>query len=511
MKSIFYRALLFLQIFGLAGCKINLNNQGDPLSSSFFQAGLMNEFLTPHCRIWANNFGTGRYLTMLNDLAALPNGDIIATGITNEPLTSGNDLLKETKTPFTGVAGTDMNIFIVKISSRTGAAAWVDYLGKPQNSDSAKSTVKISASGEIFIGGIAVQNSLPDSISPMAGNPYSFLLAKYSQDGTRQWLTYLDSTDLTWPYAFEVDTKNYIHLFLGLNGTNNHSPLSEFPSPTNTHSGETNYSDIIYALLSTIGTPISQQYIQGLGSEEAVSAIRNGDSVFLGGTAQNLLSTPNVTTHPSPGNKKNFLAKVRVNSNLRQEPEWATYSGSASSIETRLRKILNVKGNILSLGHASDSFGTPAETSQTSGLRNLAYESFDTQGNSLWHSYFGHATTGVIEGSVATLMYPTNSESLYSTTIGLPNGEKFLVSSSIEVNQPSGAYPLTTLRINANTGKFERILYELNKPYPVLYYKNQMIQTCIGAIAIAYQEIPSFGNDGRGYFTIKTIKASDLP
>ncbi|BDA77539.1 hypothetical protein LPTSP3_g04690 [Leptospira kobayashii] len=471
----------------------------------------MNEFLTPHCRNWANNFGTGRYLTMLNDLATLPNGDIIATGITNEPLTSGNDLIKETKTPFTGVAGIDSNIFIVRISSRTGAAAWIDYLGKPQSSDSARPTIKVSTSGEIVIGGVAVPSGLTNSISLMSGNPYSFLLAKYSQDGTRQWLTYLDSTDITWPFAFDVDTKNYIHLFLGLNGGNNHSPLTEFPSPTNAHSGETINPDILYALLSSNGEPISQQYIQGLGAEEAVSAVRSGDFVYLGGTAQNLLSTPNVTTHPFPGNKKNFLAKVKVNSNGQQEIQWVSYSGSVSSVESRVRKILDVKGNILSLGLASDSFGTPAEPSQTSGNRNLTYESFDAQGNSLWHSYFGHANADVIDGAVATIMYPTNSESIYSTTISQPGGERFLVSSSIEANQPSGMYPLATLKINANTGKFQRIFYEHNRPYPVLYYKNQVIQTCLGAIAVAYQEIPIFGNETRGYFSIKTIKTSDLP
>ncbi|WP_411823807.1 hypothetical protein [Leptospira sp. 'Mane'] len=505
--------LISLLSFALIHCKLNLNNPGDPRSSDYFLAGILNELFAPQCRVWTKSYGSGINLTMIYDLGVLPNGDLVVIGTTNEPLTGGTETKIATNTPFSGSVGVDLNLYIVRISVKTGVPVWIDYLGKPDNSDSARPTIKISQAGEILVGAGALPTELSNSISPMAGNSTSFLLAKYDQEGKRIWHTYLDSIDLTWPYAFAVDTQNYIHLFLKLNGGNNHSPISEFPSPTNSPSGETAYTDIIYGLLSSEGKPISQQYLQATGSEEVTVAIRIGDSVYFGGASQNSLSTSNAGLHPSPGNQRNFIAKTKVNASHMQETEWSTYVGSSSSLDMRLRRLLEVNGAPFTIGFANDSFGSPAEPILNSGLRNLLYQSFTTKGDSLWHSYIGHSTSSAIEGLVMTGVNPSNSETIYATTIGQQTGEKFLVSNtSIEANQPNGSpFPITNLRINRNTGKFERIFYEPNKTYPVLYYKSNVVQACTGIMAIAYQEIPEFNVSTRGYFTIKTEKTSNLP
>lgn len=505
MHSIRFLILLCFLI-QLPFCKMPaLNQAGDPLSVSFFQTVLFRDLIKPGPEVycdtstkWRKTLGeTGTNSVYVTTILPTLTHDIIIAGVTRKNLGTGKNF------DFTGTEGTTFNWFIAKLSGGDGSIAWVDYFGETLNSIVASTDLNVLpklnhyANGEFAITWSAKQG-IPGALNAFGLN-FSFGIARYDDNGSRKWHTYLNlSSNGDEKFTSAIDSQDNVHFFANVTSSGG---FENFPTPTNSASGGI---DIIYGLVSEAGTFKSQKYIGSNGSDKFTDAIRLGDSVYLGGETDNNIT--GTTDHPSIGFSKAYIAKLESNLTVSS----ILYRGSNANFNTKFRKFTTDKVNLYYIGTSEDSFGNPTSSFQGSS-KNFFYESITKDLSPVWLTFLGSTGFSVVDGLRTSLLALESGKNLYSNLLGGSSFQRYSGIDSVSTGDGTGVFQKTLVKLNSKTGRYETVAYSSNFTSPKIGTITNTREICKGKIIRMELVLTNNTLDSNIFSELSVFPTRDLP
>ncbi|MDX6183338.1 T9SS type B sorting domain-containing protein [Flavobacterium sp. Fl-77] len=285
--------------------------------------------------------------------------------------------------------------FFAKLNS-DGTRIWGTYYGGSSTDDIFQ--IKISNSNNIYIVGASLSNnniSTVGSHQPIKSKFYDGFVAKFDNNGTRQWGTYYGGLDNDNIYSITVDPNENIYIcgatfsYENISTSNAHQ-LNIIKSSNNARDG-------FIAKLNKDGIRQWGTYYGG-NNDDSISDSKidsNGDIIFLGSSQ----SSSGISTIGSfkefNENQDNFLVKFSPNGSRK----WGTYFGGE---KTDLFYYIGIDGtdNLYCFGETNSTINisTPGSFQQNFVANGLGkcggIIKFDPNGFKIWGTYFFPEASG---------------------------------------------------------------------------------------------------------------------
>ncbi len=329
-------------------------------------------------REWSTYVGANRS-DYFRDLVVDRLGNIysIGTSESNGIATDGTHQLN----PFGG-----SDVLITKFDSK-GRRLWATYFGG--TNDETGQSIALDSKGNIFVAGNTKSTS--NIATPGAhqfdfgGNPEDGFLAKFSEQGSLIWSTYIGGNDEDAVNAVTIDNNDNI-IICGWTLSNN-----QIATPNSQQDAYRDKSDAFMNKFDNNGARIWGTYLGDIGFDLGlqVSVDAQNFIVMSGWTSsQNNFGTPNAfQTLYAGGTSDAFLAKYSSTGTL----IWCTYLGGPSE-EYGDAMVIDHQNNIYigGPGNSSNGLSTIGTHQSIIGGNFDAYlNKFDASGNRMWGTYLG--------------------------------------------------------------------------------------------------------------------------
>ena len=264
----------------------------------------------------------------------------------------------------------DLEVFVAKLSS-SGTREWHTFLG----STDAEFSGPIAADRE---GNVYVVGSGPatwgDPINPHAGSTgggRDVFVAKLNSSGTLQWHTFLGSPSDDWGSFVDLDGNGNIYV-TGYS-------WATWGAPHNPHAGSW---DTFVAKLNGSGTRQWNTFLgSGLNDMGKAVTVDGAGNIYVAGTSFAAWGAP---LNPFAGGSDAFVAKLN-SSSVRQ---WHTFLGSASD-DTGNGVGVDGSGNVYVVGQSNATWGMPVNP--YAGSWDAFAAKLDSSGARQWHTFLGSA------------------------------------------------------------------------------------------------------------------------
>lgn len=474
LKRKFFLLLpLTIILMQLNNCKLEFNNPRDPMSNSFTETWLWEEYLRSLCNPNAKaslRLGTGTYKTYPYKLLKLKNGNFLVTAGVFEPV-NWNGKTTGKNFSFSGTPGTDMNAIVFLVNGRTFQIEWLDYIGQLYSSSDNKESVPIAelSNGDIVIASYikSAEQGIPLSLK---SNSNSLFLARFNSSGNRVWSTYLDKTDnsiVENRFVLVTDPMDNIHLFYNgraVSMTPDNNGFAEFPTmEVASYALNTGMEEIGWGVISSQGNPIRQRYLPSYGRVSVFNATYGPDhSILLFGAADD--NYVGFTGHPLPSYnyQRPMVTKLSISDFAITN---RTYLGSISASFTLgvIYGIAPAQDGVYTTGINAGDFGSSFHPYQlfpsSSSFRNNIFSKFDWNGNLIWNQFLGSTTTDTLE--IPTIIgYVSGTNTIKSYGFSLADGSHYTGFTIPTSGNGINPYQRATLNISGNNGFYQSIHYE---------------------------------------------------
>ncbi len=270
---------------------------------------------------------------------------------------------------------------------------WGTYYGG--NGWDASSSVLVDAANNVLLCGrsasssslsIATSGAHQDSI---AGD-FDAFIAKFDEDGTRLWGTYVGGPGVDYGNDITVDGDGNIYL-VGSTNNNDNSALTTPGCHQSTYGGGT--YDVLLSKFTSSGQLIWSTLYGGDGWDAGFSCQTDTDgNVYLTGqsSSTNLLTPGGFQQTFDGGLADAFIAKFNTSGTFL----WGTYYGGADYDLSKSCDI-DLNGNIYIAGYSSSDgteIATPASHQPTrGGLSDAFLAKFSPTGTRIWGTFYGGA------------------------------------------------------------------------------------------------------------------------
>ncbi|TGM63629.1 hypothetical protein EHQ94_13330 [Leptospira meyeri] len=460
-------------VLQLNNCKLDLNNPKDPMSKSFTETWLWEEYLRSLCNPNAKatlRLGTGTYKTYPYKLLKLKNGNFLVTaGVFEEVVWNGKTTGKNFS--FTGTPGTDLNVIVFLVNGRTFQIEWLDYMGQLVSSSDKKESAPITelSNGDVVATAYIKSAEQGNPLSPKS-NANSLFLVRYNASGSRVWSTYLDKTDnsiVENRFALVTDAMDNIHLFFngrGISATPDTFGFGEFPTmEVASYASNTGVEEIGWGMISSQGQPIRQRYLPSYGRVFVLNAAYGPDhSILLFGAADD--NYVGSTGHPLPSYyyQRPMVTKLSIADFSITNKTYLGSIGASFTIGV-IYGIAPAQDGVYTTGINAGDFGTSFHSYQlypsTSNFRNNIFSKFDWNGNLIWNQFLGSTTIDTLE--IPTIIgYVSETNTIKSFGFSLEDGSHYTGFNIPTTGNGSNPYQRTTLNIAGDTGRYQSIHYE---------------------------------------------------
>ncbi|WP_244310103.1 hypothetical protein [Leptospira mtsangambouensis] len=466
---------LTIILMQLNNCKLEFNNPKDPISKSYTETWLWEEYLRSLCNPNAKaslRLGTGTYKTYPYKLLKLKNGNFLVTaGVFEEVVWNGKTAGKNFS--FSGTPGSDLNGIAFIVNGRTFQIEWLDYLGQLATASDKKEMIPVTelSNGDVIVAAYTNSAAQGNPISPKT-NTNSMLIVRFDSNGNRVWSSYLDKTDnsiVVNRFTLVSDSFDQIHLFFTSIGTAypDTNGFGEFLAMEVPSNGSTNQEEIGWAVLSQHGGPLRQRYLPSNNNSTVYVAILglNGSIILSGSAGDNFTG---YTGHPLPS--YNYNRPVIVNLSVTNfSISNITYLGSINPtyIFGALQNLVQGSDGFYGTGLNAGEFGTSIHPYQSaSNFRNNIFSKFDWNGNLIWNQFLGSTTNGALE-IPAIISYIKESDSMKAFTYTFEDGGLYTGLTIPVTGTGINPFQMTTLTIAGTNGKYQSIHYKtsiLNDP-----------------------------------------------
>lgn len=499
LKRKFFLLLpLTIILMQLNNCKLEFNNPRDPLSKSYKETWLWEEYLRSLCNPNAKaslRLGTGTYKTYPYKLLKLKNGNFLVTAGVFEPV-NWNGKTTGKNFSFSGTPGTDLNVIIFLVNGRTFQIEWLDYIGIAFSASDGKETAPITelSNGDVVVAAYIKSSEQGVPLSPKS-NSNSLALVRYHTNGSRVWNTYLDKTDnsiVENRFALVTDVMDNIHLFFnarGISSTPDTYGFGEFPTmEVASNAANTGVEEIGWGIISSQGHPIRQRYLPSYGRVFVLNAAYTPDhSILLFGAADD--NFVGFTGHPLPSYnyQRPMVTKLSISDFSMTN---RAYLGSISASYTTgvIYGIAPAPDGVYTTGVNAGDFGTSFHSYQlyptSSNFRNNIFSKFDWNGNLIWNQFLGSTTTDTLE-IPSIIGYVSLTNTIKSYGFSLEDGSHYTGFSIPTSGNGANPYQQTTLNIAGDSGLYQSIHYETSfYNYPAttepLHYTIAATEACGG-------------------------------
>jgi hypothetical protein len=309
-----------------------------------------------------NTFLGGAGRDEVSDIAVDTGGNAYIIGESNS---SWGDPLN----PFVNTAD-NYDVYIAKVNSN-GVRQWSTFLG---GSDwDVGGDIALDGDGNIYVIGTS-ESTWGTPVNEFA-DYYDVFVAKFNNDGTLQWNTFLGSDNLDWGYSLGLDADENIYV--------TGDSLNPWGTPLNPHSE--GYTDAFAARLNSADG--SRQWHTFLGGEDGADtaygiAVSPTGNIYVTGESDYTWGIP-VHGHRANGFDDIFVAKFNSDGAL----QWNTFWGGAFS-DGGYGIGLDQSENVYITGQSWKSWGTPINP-YVGDLTDAFVMKLNTNGGLQWNTFLG--------------------------------------------------------------------------------------------------------------------------